>query len=62
MKDKENRNVENDDWFNLDQIKAWMKVSPSKKLDIIEQDARFLDRLTPPENKKAWQKLKEMGF
>ena len=59
-KDKENKN--DDDWFNLDQLIAYMKVPATKKLDHTEEVARFFFKLTPEKNKKAWLKLKEEGF
>ena len=60
MESRKNKN--DDDWFNLDQLIAYMKVPATKKLDHTEEEARFFFKLTPIENKRAWEKLKEEGF
>ena len=59
---KNNKEEKNDDWFNEDQIRSYMKVPAGKKLDHTEEAARWLNKITPRENKIAWEKLKEQGY
>ncbi|MBI3583148.1 MAG: hypothetical protein HY096_04260 [Nitrospinae bacterium] len=51
-----------DEIFNLDDIKAYMRMSAKDKLCWLERAVKFLHKITPAENKEIWEKLKERGF
>ena len=62
MKKNKSEEFNKDDYFNIKDLECYIKVPAGKKLDFLEETARFLHEATPPESKKIWLKLKEMGF
>ena len=51
-----------DEMFNLEDIKVYMQMSAKDKLRWLERAVKFLHKITPAENKKMWERLKERGF
>lgn len=51
-----------DEDIDIEQLKYFKSLSPKQKLDWLEKFMDFLNLVTPAKNKKAWQKLKDMGF
>jgi hypothetical protein len=49
-------------YYDIKELKAYMKLPVSKKLQCLEEMNEFLDAFTPVENKKLQQKLKNMGY
>lgn len=58
MKDKEFE----ENYYNIEDIKSYMKVPLSKKFEFLEEMNKFLDEITPKESKKISRKLKEQGY
>ena len=51
-----------DEGCDLNEFLSYRKLPISKKLEYLEEATEFFKKLTPEKNKKAWEKLKEMGF
>jgi hypothetical protein len=47
---------------DVDQLKKFMPLTPKEKLEYLEELNKFLNLATPEENKKVWEKLKELGW
>ena len=54
--------LEGDDGYDLNEFLSYRKLPVSKKLEYLEEVTEFFNKLTPKENKLAWQKLKEEGW
>ena len=48
--------------FDLDQMRAYMKLSVEEKLKHIERLNQLTNDLMPDSSKKIWERLKEEGF
>jgi hypothetical protein len=48
--------------FDKDDLLAYIKTPAAKKLKFLEEAARFFYKFTPPKNKRAWAKLKKLGY
>ena len=51
-----------DDYFNIEDLKAYMSLSVEDKLIYLQELNSFLAEIVPDENKKAWEKLKQEGW
>ena len=51
-----------DDYFNIEDLKAYMSLSVEEKLDYLHEINSFFAEVIPDENKKAWDKLKQEGW
>ncbi len=49
-------------YYDINELKAYMRLPVSKKLQCLEEMNKFLDAFTPLENKKLQQELKNMGY
>lgn len=54
--------LELDEGYDLNEFLSYRKLPVSKKLEYLEEMTEFFNKLTPRENKIAWEKLKEEGF
>ena len=54
--------LKRDEGYDLNEFLAYRKLSISKKLEYLEEATEFFNKLTPIENKRAWERLKEEGF
>ena len=54
--------LELDEKYDLNEFLAYRKLPVSKKLEYLEEATEFFNKLTPRENKIAWEKIKEEGF
>ena len=48
--------------YNLEEIKSYMALPASKKLLFLEEMNDFFRKVTPPDAKKAWDKLRSKGW
>ncbi len=48
--------------FDLEDIETYMQMSAKDKLRWLEKTAKFLHKITPAENKKIWERLKDREF
>ncbi len=51
-----------DDYFNIEDLKAYMSLSVEDKLIYLQELNSFLSEVVPNESKKAWERLKEEGW
>ena len=51
-----------DEDYDLNEFLSYRKLPISKKLEYLEETTEFFKKLTPKENKRAWEKLKEEGY
>ena len=51
-----------DDYFNIEDLKAYMSLSVEEKLIYLQELNSFLSEVVPNESKKAWEQLKEEGW
>ena len=51
-----------DDYFNIEDLKAYMSLSVEEKLIYLQEINSFFAEIVPDENKKAWEKLKQEGW
>ena len=51
-----------DEGYDINQFLSYRKLPVSKKLEYLEEVTEFFNKLTPEKNKRAWEKIKEMGF
>lgn len=58
---KKTRSKKND-LYNSADIKAYMAMPASDKLNWLRDTAGFLQKITPVGSKKIWEKLKNKGF
>ena len=54
--------LERDEEYDINEFLSYRKLPISKKLQYLEEATEFFNKLTPIENKKAWEKLKEEGY
>jgi len=61
-------NKKNDDWtienseYDVEACLHYRSIPITKKLEYLDEMNEFFYKLTPKENRLAWEKLKEMGF
>ena len=61
-------NKKNDDWiiknseYDIETCLRYRSIPITKKLEYLDEMNEFFYKLTPKENRLAWQKLKEEGF
>jgi len=48
--------------YDLNDIKAYMKMTAKEKLNWLEETTKFLQKVMPDSSKKIWEKLKQRGF
>lgn len=51
-----------ENYYKIEDIKLYMNVPISKKLEFLEEMNKFLDGFMPKESKKIREKLKEQGW
>ncbi len=51
-----------DDYFNIEDLKAYMSLSVEEKLIYLQEINSFLAKVMPDDNKKIWEKLKQKGW
>ena len=51
-----------DDYFNIEDLKAYMSLSVEEKLIYLQEINSFLAKVMPDDNKKVWEKLKQKGW
>lgn len=50
------------EFFDPDEFRRYRKIPISKRLKFLDETYRFFESIKPPESKRAWEKLKEMGY
>jgi len=61
IKDEKN-NKQKNEMYDLNDIKAYMKMTAKEKLNWLEETTKFLQKVMPDSSKKIWEKLKQRGF
>lgn len=51
-----------DDYFNIEDLKAYMSLSVEEKLIYLQEINSLLAKVMPDDNKKIWEKLKQKGW
>ncbi|MFH1874113.1 MAG: hypothetical protein ABH859_02880 [Pseudomonadota bacterium] len=59
MKKKDDQKCEE---YNVENLKKYMQLSATQKLEYLEELNKFLAAATPFKNKKVWEKLKKLGW
>ena len=54
--------LELDEEYDLNKFLAYRELPVSKKLEYLEEMTELFNKLTPKENKIAWENIKEEGF
>lgn len=52
----------NDEYFNVEDLKRYMALTAEQKLIYLEEMNKFFHEAMPPESKKAWEELKKNGW
>ena len=56
------KNEQNDDeYFDVKDLKRYMSLSVEEKLNYLEEINNFLVEVMPMKSKKAWEELKKAG-
>lgn len=61
-------NTKDDNWkienseYDIETCLRYRSIPITKKLEYLDEINEFFYKLTPKENRLAWQKLKELGF
>lgn len=56
------RKKQKDDYYNLDDLKAYMSMPAKDKLIYLAEINKFLSKITPLESKRNWEELKKRGW
>lgn len=59
---KKTLKLEEDDEFNMEQMKYFISLSLKDKLNHLEQLNQFCNKLMPESSKQNWEKLQNEGF
>ncbi len=51
-----------ENYYSIEELKSYMNVSVSKKLDFLEEMNQFLDSIKPEMSKKLEEKLRREGW
>ncbi len=51
-----------DDYFNIEDLKAYMSLSAEEKLVYLQEINSFFAEVMSDERKKTWEKLKQEGW
>ena len=51
-----------ENYYSIEELKAYMNVPVSKKLDFLEEMNQFLDSIKPQKSKQFEEKLRQEGW
>ena len=54
--------LERDEGYDINEFLSYRKLPISEKLKYLEEATELFNKITPRENKIAWEKLKEQGY